>query len=71
MDNDNKILEFENITKYPFNLNIDLAKNIIFTKNEIELEYIKDYNIYIDKKNKKGSNEFKNNIKIYSYTSDI
>jgi hypothetical protein len=71
MDNYNKILEFENITKFPFNLNTDLSKNIIFTKNEIELEYIKDYNIYIDKKNKKGSNEFKNNIKIYSYTSDI
>jgi hypothetical protein len=71
MDSYNKILEYENINKFPFNLNLDLTKNIIFTKNEIELEYIKDYNIYKDQKNKKGSNEIKNNIHIYSYTSEI
>lgn len=71
MDHYNKILEYENITKFPFNLNLDLTKNIVFTKNEIELEYIKDYNIYKDQKNKKGSNEIKNNIHIYSYTSEI
>lgn len=71
MDYYNKILEYENITKFPFNLNLDLTKNIVFTKNEIELEYIKEYNIYKDQKNKKGSNEIKNNIHIYSYTSEI
>ena len=43
MDYYNKILEYENINKFPFNLNLDLTKNIIFTKNEIELEYIKEY----------------------------
>jgi NAD(P)H-hydrate repair Nnr-like enzyme with NAD(P)H-hydrate dehydratase domain len=47
--------------KYPYNLNN--KDNIIFTKNELELEYIKDY--YQDKqKNKSGSSE-KSFIYIY------
>jgi hypothetical protein len=44
---------------YPFNLNDNLTDNIIETKKEIELEYIKNY-IFIeqDKKYKiKGANE--------------
>lgn len=63
MENYNKILEYENKSKYPYNLNINLEKNIIFTKKEIEIEYIKDYNIY-QEKNKIGSNEIS---KIYIY----
>jgi hypothetical protein len=65
MDNYNKLLEFDNNTKYPYNLNKNLEKNIIFTKKEIELEYIKEYNIY-QEKNKIGSNESTNNIYIYN-----
>lgn len=60
----NKILEYENNTKYPFNLNKNLEKNVIFTKKEIELEYIKDFNI-LKEKNKTGSNELNNTIFIY------
>lgn len=51
----------ENNNVYPFNLNDKLYDNIIETKKEIELEYIKNYQIPIfqekDKKNIKGSNE--------------
>lgn len=65
MDNYNKLLEFDNNTKYPYNLNKNLEKNIIFTKKEIELEYIKEYNIF-QEKNKIGSNESTNNIYIYN-----
>jgi len=64
MDIYNKLLEYENKTKYPYNLNINLQKNIIFTKKEIEIEYIKEYNIY-QEKNKHGSNEI-SNIKSYN-----
>lgn len=43
----------ENHNYYPFNLNDNLIDNIIETKKEIELEYIKNY-IFIDKdKNQK------------------
>jgi hypothetical protein len=65
MDNYNKLLEFDNNTKYPYNLNKNLEKNIIFTKKEIELEYIKEYNIF-QEKNKIGSNESTNHIYIYN-----
>jgi hypothetical protein len=65
MDNYNKLLEFDNNTKYPYNLNKNLEKNIIFTKKEIELEYIKEYNIF-QVKNKIGSNESTNHIYIYN-----
>lgn len=55
----NKLLKI-NYTplKYPFNLNID--DNIEFTKNELQLHYIKKYNICIDHdkyKKKIGKNE--------------
>jgi hypothetical protein len=63
----NKLLEYENNTKYPYNLNKNLESNVIFTKKEIELEYIKEYNIYKEK-NKNGSNELEViNAKIYVY----
>lgn len=50
------------VNKYPFNLNNKLQDNIIETKNQIELEYRKDYNNAIlynsnDTKNKKGKGE--------------
>ena len=59
-----KILSINNINKYPYNLNIKLKDNIIETKKEIELEYIKNY--YKDSTQKniiKGSNE----VKIFIY----
>lgn len=63
----NLLLSNDNINlstkKYPYILNN--SNNIIFTKNEIELEYIKDFKIYKEKeKNKNGSNE---NVLIYIY----
>ncbi len=42
-----------NDNKYPFNLNDNLYNNVIETKKEIELEYIKNY-ILVDTKNKTG-----------------
>jgi len=60
----NKLLTIKNTsntTNYPFNiLNND---NIIFTKNQIELHYINNYNTC---NKKKGSSEIKKNI-IYYY----
>jgi hypothetical protein len=53
------LLSLKNINKYPYNLNIKLKDNIIETKKEIELEYIKNY-ILTDseqKNNIKGANE--------------
>lgn len=38
-----KFLTLENIYIYPYNLNFKLKDNIIETKKEIELEYIKAY----------------------------
>ena len=65
-----KFLSLKHINKYPYNLNSKLRDNIIETKNEIELEYIQDYNnpaniLYNvnDKKGKKG----KGNITIYIF----
>lgn len=58
--NYNKILSINNILKYPYNLNI--KDNILETKKEIELEYIKDFKILKKKKNysnRKGKNELK------------
>ncbi len=63
-NNLDKILSIDNINKYPYNLNLKLKDNIIQTKKEIELEYIK--NFYIDSNQKniiKGSNE----VKIFIY----
>ena len=65
----NKILKNYNNTYYPFNLIENIKDNVINTRNEIELEYSKDLNIYKDinihSKNKIGKSE--KNIKIYMY----
>ena len=45
----NKLLRIYNDTNYPFNLINNLKDNIINTKNEIELEYMKELNIFKDK----------------------
>ena len=66
MDYYNILLELDNIPKYPYNLNSNIKENVIFTHNEIELEYLKDYNIYVDKKIK-GSYDKKNIINVYVY----
>lgn len=64
-----KLLSIENNNKYPFNLNNfnnNLKDNIIQTKKEIELNYIKEFQIYKEKKkNINGKNEYNNNIYIY------
>lgn len=64
----NKLLEIYSDKKYPFNLINNLKDNIVSTKNEIELEYIKDLNSFVDTKQKDfktGGVEKK--IKIYVY----
>ena len=71
MDNiilDNKILKNYNNTHYPFNIIENINDNVIRTRNEIELEYSKDLNIYKNKnqKNKIVGNSEKN-INIYLY----
>ena len=66
----NKLLEIYKDTRYPFNLIQNLKNNIINTKNEIELEYVKDLNTFKDTKTitndklKSGGNQTK---KIYVY----
>lgn len=66
MDNYNKLLSIENKSAYPFNLLDNLNDNIINTKKEIELEYIKDYAIYKEKNNlKEGAKKIKSYIYIY------
>jgi hypothetical protein len=62
----NKILKNYNNTHYPFNLIENIKDNVISTRNEIELEYSKDLNIYKDKYNNIiGKSEKK--IHIYMY----
>lgn len=65
----NKLLEIYKDTKYPFNLISNLKNNIINTKNEIELEYVKDLNTYKDTKTIKDmkSGGIQKKIKIYVY----
>lgn len=64
----NKILKNYNNTHYPFNLIENIKDNVINTRNEIELEYSKDLNIY---KNKNQENKIvgncEKNINIYLY----
>ena len=64
----NKILKNYNNTHYPFNIIENINDNVISTRNEIELEYSKDLNIYKNKnqKNKIVGNSEKN-INIYLY----
>lgn len=57
-DNLNKFLTLENMYIYPYNLNFKLKDNIIETKKEIELEYIKSYkNTFIYKEKNKNNKQ--------------
>jgi hypothetical protein len=58
----NKILKNYNNTHYPFNLIENIKDNVISTRNEIELEYSKDLNVYKDNNKNKEKNKEKNNI---------
>lgn len=64
----NKILKNYNNTHYPYNIIENIKDNVISTRNEIELEYSKDLNIY---KNKNQENKIvgngEKNINIYLY----
>ena len=51
----NKLLQNYNNTNYPFNLIENIKDNVIKTRNEIELEYSKNLNIY------KMTNDHSNN----------
>lgn len=51
MNKYNKILTVNNKFNYPFNLISNLKQNIIETKKEVELEYVKDFILLpLDKK---------------------
>ena len=67
----NKLLKVYKDTNYPFNLIDNLKDNIINTRNEIELEYIKDLNIFQDKEDKKKEIKlgggYSKKIYIYEY----
>jgi len=70
----NKLLKIFNNTKYPFNLISNLKDNIINTKNEIEIEYIKDLSVFKETKEniaprlgKSGGSITKKNIYVYEY----
>lgn len=67
--NYNKIISLDNNSDYPFNLILNLKDNIIETKKEIELEYVKEYKILKDKNQiKKGGDIIKEaGIFIYEY----
>ena len=61
-----KFNSINNINNYPFNLNAKLKDNIIQTKKEIELEYIKNY-IFKDSQNKKNIIKGSNEVQIFIY----
>ena len=61
-----KLNSITNINNYPFNLNSKLKDNIIQTKKEIELEYIKNY-IFKDSLNQKNIIKGSNEVKIFIY----
>lgn len=71
----NTFIKIYKNTNYPFNLTDNLKDNIINTRNEIELEYSKDLNVFVDKNinpidKKIGKNENSSNFslkKIYIY----
>jgi hypothetical protein len=67
--NYNKIISLDNKSDYPFNLMLNLKDNVIETKKEIELEYVKEFKILKDKKQiKKGGDIVKEaGIFIYEY----
>lgn len=63
----NKILKNYNNTQYPFNLIENIKDNVINTRNEIELEYSKDLNIYKNKENINKIGKSEKKICIYMY----
>lgn len=64
----NKLLKVYTNDNYPFNLIKNLKDNVINTKNEIELEYKKDLNTFVDtKKNELKNGGIEKKIKIYVY----
>lgn len=63
----NKILKNYNNTQYPFNLIENIKDNVINTRNEIELEYSKDLNIYKNKENINKIGKSEKKIRIYMY----
>jgi hypothetical protein len=63
----NKILKNYNNTQYPFNLIENIKDNVINTRNEIELEYSKDLNIYKNKENTNKIGKSEKKICIYMY----
>jgi hypothetical protein len=63
----NKILKNYNNTQYPFNLIENIKDNVINTRNEIELEYSKDLNIYKNKENTNKIGKSEKKIRIYMY----
>ena len=67
--NYNKIISLDNKSDYLFNLMLNLKDNVIETKKEIELEYVKEFKILKDKKQiKKGGDIVKEaGIFIYEY----
>ena len=66
--NYNKIISLDNKSNYPFNLLSNLKDNIIETKKEIELEYVKGFKIFKDTKEiKKGGDVIEAGIFIYEY----
>jgi len=67
-NNYNKIINLDNKSEYPFNLILNLKDNIIETKKEIELEYVKEFKILKDKKQiKKGGIIKEAGIFVYEY----
>jgi hypothetical protein len=68
-NNYNKIISLDSKSDYPFNLILNLKDNIIETKKEIELEYVKEFKILKDTDQiKKGGNDIKEaGILIYEY----
>jgi len=68
MFNYNKIISLDNKSDYPFNLVSNLKDNIIETKKEVELEYVKGFKVLKDQKQvKKGGDIKEAGIFIYEY----
>lgn len=61
----NKLLKKFN-NNYPFNLIDNIKDNVILTRNELELEYSKDLDVYKEKNiNVIGKNEIKINVYLF------
>ena len=66
IQNYNKILQINNQFDYPYNIISNLNFNIIETKKEVELEYIKDFFLKEETTEKDGGLIYKDII-IYFY----